>query len=167
MDKALKFAPPVVSALRPGDIVVGTLADIAPTGQPIVQIPGVSQRVPATTLVQFEAATTPAERLLGQPVLVQVITSDPWSLVVLGVPSESIWRESETERKRALPPTEPVHAAINGETIRLAAGKEIELVCGSSAIVLRSDGSVIVRGVNVTSRAKKSNKIRGAAVNIN
>jgi hypothetical protein len=86
---------------------------------------------------------------------------------VLGVPSESIWRERGTEGKRAAPPPEPYLAATNAETIRLAAGKEIELVCGSSAIVLRSDGSVIVRGVNVTSRAVKSNKIRGAAVNIN
>ncbi len=49
----------------------------------------------------------------------------------------------------------------------LEAACELELRCGPARIVLTRDGEVIVRGVNITSRAAASHRIRGASVQIN
>ncbi len=49
----------------------------------------------------------------------------------------------------------------------LEASDEIRLTCGKSSLVLRRDGTVIVRGVTIVSRASQSNKIRGGTVSIN
>lgn len=61
----------------------------------------------------------------------------------------------------------PADATIDGERVVLEAARELELRCGPARIVLTRDGEVIVRGVNITSRAAASHRIRGASVQIN
>ena len=61
----------------------------------------------------------------------------------------------------------PADVALDGERVVLEAACELELRCGPARIVLTRDGEVIVRGVNITSRAAASHRIRGASVQIN
>ena len=56
---------------------------------------------------------------------------------------------------------------IDGEKLFLDAKKEIEIRCGKSALILKADGKVIIKGEQIISRARKVNKIKGAAVKIN
>ena len=56
---------------------------------------------------------------------------------------------------------------VDGERIRLEAKEEIVLRCGKSSVTLRADGKIVVRGMEIVSRAYRTNKVKGAAVKIN
>jgi hypothetical protein len=56
---------------------------------------------------------------------------------------------------------------MDGFRIVLRADREIVLECGESSLILQRDGRVVLRGVEVVSRASRTNKIRGACVKIN
>lgn len=51
--------------------------------------------------------------------------------------------------------------------IKFNAKERIELRCGKSSLTLNKDGKVVIKGVQVTSRAREVNKVKGAAVQIN
>jgi len=51
--------------------------------------------------------------------------------------------------------------------LNLDAQEEINLRCGKSEITLRKNGKIVVKGVEIISRAVTKNKIRGASVLIN
>jgi hypothetical protein len=53
------------------------------------------------------------------------------------------------------------------DNLVVEAKKRIDLKCGKSSIVMRRDGKLVVKGVDVVSRAKRNNKIKGGSVNIN
>jgi hypothetical protein len=70
----------------------------------------------------------------------------------------------------------PVVAELSGpahplgakpETVSLEAERQITLRCGKSSIQLQADGSVLIRGAYVLSRASGTNRIRGGNVQIN
>jgi len=49
----------------------------------------------------------------------------------------------------------------------LRAEHRLELTCGRASLTMNADGTVVVKGTTVISRASGVNKIRGAAVRIN
>ncbi len=49
----------------------------------------------------------------------------------------------------------------------IEADQEIELKCGKSSFSMDRDGKIVVRGENVTNRAKQMNKIKGGSVQVN
>lgn len=61
----------------------------------------------------------------------------------------------------------PLVASLDGERVVLEADNEIVLKCGASSLTLRRDGKVVIQGVEVVSRARRANKIRGGSVKIN
>jgi hypothetical protein len=61
----------------------------------------------------------------------------------------------------------PSEAILDGQRIVFDAQNEIVLRCGKSSLTLRKDGKVVVRGTEIVSRASRTNKIKGAAVQIN
>lgn len=74
------------------------------------------------------------------------------------------------------PPTEaPTQDGNNESTALTIHRKEIEIIadsklvlrCGEGAMTISADGTVIIKGARVLSRAKGTNKIKGAAVQIN
>ena len=114
-------------------------------------------------------AAAASEALLGRTVLVLA------PRVRRRRSSSESWRSgcgsNGTPRQEA-----EAHAARDGQTrsvqvdasaLDLEASDEIRLTCGKSSLVLRRDGTVIVRGVKIVSRASQSNKIRGGTVSIN
>lgn len=51
--------------------------------------------------------------------------------------------------------------------LKLEARERIELVCGESALTLDAEGRVLLKGRDVVTRAKRSQRIRGGTVHIN
>ncbi|MBN1961011.1 MAG: hypothetical protein JW841_08690 [Deltaproteobacteria bacterium] len=58
-------------------------------------------------------------------------------------------------------------AVVDGKTITLKGSEEIRLTCGKSSVILNKNGRLIIKGVEVISRASKTNKIKGGSVRIN
>lgn len=56
---------------------------------------------------------------------------------------------------------------VNGKRIHIQADEEIVLECGDGRIRIDRHGKVTVLGRDVTSRARRSHKIKGASVAIN
>jgi hypothetical protein len=72
--------------------------------------------------------------------------------------------------KAMLPPTpqaKPIQARVDGETITLAAGKEIVLRCGKASITLTREGKVQICGTYLLSRSSGVNRIQGGSVELN
>ena len=61
----------------------------------------------------------------------------------------------------------PNQVSVDGETVVLRAGRQLTIECGHSSISLHADGTVIVKGRNIVSRASETNKIKGGNVSIN
>jgi len=55
----------------------------------------------------------------------------------------------------------------NPENLVLKADQQIVLSCGDSTITLRHDGKVLITGVDVVSRAARTQRIKGGSVQIN
>lgn len=58
-------------------------------------------------------------------------------------------------------------AAQKPDNLSFEAEKQITLKCGKSSIQLQADGSVLIRGAYVLTRASGTNRIRGGNVQIN
>jgi hypothetical protein len=77
--------------------------------------------------------------------------------VVLGVIGQPV-----TEAKDPLAATE-----TDTDRIVLRAGQEITLVCGGGSIRITKDGKVVIRGLDILTRANRTNRIKGGSVQIN
>jgi hypothetical protein len=60
-----------------------------------------------------------------------------------------------------------IEARVDGQRVEIEGRDEIVLRCGESSITLRRNGRVVIRGVQVESRASGINRIRGGSVSIN
>jgi hypothetical protein len=56
---------------------------------------------------------------------------------------------------------------ISGSEVVIEAGTRLELRVGDSCIRIGADGTIVVYGKNVLTRARSANRIRGATVHIN
>jgi len=63
--------------------------------------------------------------------------------------------------------SEPGSMPSKPETLSFEAEREITLRCGKSSLRLMGDGSVLIRGAYVLSRATGTHRIRGGNVQIN
>jgi len=55
----------------------------------------------------------------------------------------------------------------DGERVVVTGEERVELRCGKASIILDKDGSITIRGSQLTSQASGTNRIRGAAVHLN
>lgn len=62
---------------------------------------------------------------------------------------------------------EIIDILVDGEKLVVDAKKTIEIRCGKSSLMLNPDGKVILKGEQITTRARGTNKVKGAAVRIN
>jgi hypothetical protein len=83
--------------------------------------------------------------------LVQPTSDTPLLDAVLGAPAASAARD----------------ARVDGRRVVVEARDEIELRCGESSIVLRRNGRVSIRGVQLETRARGLQRIKGGKVEIN
>jgi hypothetical protein len=60
-----------------------------------------------------------------------------------------------------------VEARVDGRRVELEGRDEIVLTCGEASITLRRNGRIVIRGVQVETRARGLNRIKGGSVAIN
>lgn len=150
-----------------GRTATAVVQDISPDGAAMVVLAGETRSCETLTVLRYPTADAAAEALLGRTVLVFV--NECGRPVILGVVAEQLWetRPAAVEAQATLPPGKAVAVHADKRRLDLEATDEIRLTCGKSSLVLRSDGTVVVRGVNIVSRALQSHKIRGATVSVN
>jgi hypothetical protein len=149
-------------------VVTALVDDISPEGVPRVVLAGESGARSAASTMHFATAAAASEALLGQTVLVLVGGDIP---VILGLVRERLWAQrgddTASEVQVVLPVGQAMQVRADKRRVELEAADEIRLTCGKSALVLRRDGTVIVRGVKIVSRASETHRIMGATVAIN
>jgi hypothetical protein len=147
-------------------ITTGVVEDISPDGVARIVLNGETASCEASSIVRFASAAAAAEALLGRTVV--VLRNAYMPPVILGAVAERLWDESAPAPAQAkLPAGQPLAVQLDKRCLELEASDEIRLTCGKSLLLLRRDGTVIIKGVTITSRASQTNKIRGATVNIN
>jgi hypothetical protein len=140
---------------------VGSLVSARNKDQILVDYPGNPDRpLQARSIINLTAANENKEILLTfengnphLPIIVGLLQKHP----VISKVSKEVLLDRETVKD----------IAIDGERIVFDAGKEIMLRCGEGSVKIRKDGKIIIKGTNIVSRAKGTNKIKGASVNIN
>ncbi len=137
MDDSLARAT-VVECLETGEILVAT--NLQPT---------------ACTLCDFlvTSSEAPMELRPGDSVLVFLPKSEKEKGCVLG---------KIGAYKKPKPTEEHVP-----EHVLLEARKELTLRCGQGRVTLRQDGKILVKGQDVVSHARRSQRIKGGSVSIN
>ena len=150
-------------------IATAVVDDISPDGIAKVILSGETQSCDASSLLQFPSAAAAAEALLGRTVL--VLLNEQTQPVIVGAVAQRLWDTHDADAPSGahakLPAGDPVSVQLDKRRVDLEATDEIRLTCGKSSLVMRRDGTVIVRGVKIVSRATQSNKIRGGTVSIN
>ena len=150
-------------------ITTGVVEDISPDGVASVVLSGAAVSCEASSLLKFASPAAAAEALLGRSVLVLVnAAAQP---VILGAMTQRLWdtpeKDGASEAQARLPAGNPLSVQLDKRVVDLVASEEIRLTCGKSSFVMRRDGTVIVRGVKIVSRATQSNKVRGGTISLN
>jgi hypothetical protein len=142
-------------------VVVGTLAGMAPDGQPLVDFEGnrTGRPLPARSTGSVDPGA------VGSAVALLFEDGDLTRPIIMGM------IQSMEAAIGAEPPAPSsalkVETTADGERVTLTAEKEIELRCGKASITLTRAGKVIIRGAYLLSRSSGVNRIKGGSVQIN
>ena len=155
--------PPILS-FTPCDVrdgfVSGKLLGFTADGAPLVACaPHGNEPILARTLVTI--SENEARSAIGSAVLLAFEDSDPNRPIVIGL-----------IRDRLIGRSDNINAAsrevlVDGKRVVIHADQELLLRCGQSSLSLDKNGRIILRGVDLVSRAAETNKIKGASVHIN
>ena len=86
--------------------------------------------------------------------------------IIIGVLQDSVTGD-DVAGSSVLSHHNSVEIHVDGEKLIVDAKREVELRCGKSSLLMKPDGKIIIKGDNIVSRARCTNKIKGAAVRIN
>ena len=155
-----------VAKIDAAGTVVGEIVDVTPEGMAVVDFPG----NPLGALAARSAVQAPPAKevsdCIGAKVLVTFENRDLSLPIIVGFVRDALFPPAAT-RETTVAVARPEAAVLDGNTVRLTADEEIVLSCGHSAIILKKDGRVVVRGIEITQRAARCNKIKGGKVQIN
>ena len=141
---------------------VGTLVAIDDDGVAMVDWPDNHRgAIAARSLVRLDADAAPV------PVLLLFVEGDPAQPVVLGPLHDRVFAPEVSDAEVKMSSAASLEASVDGDRVLLNGKREVVLTAGKSSITLRRDGRIIVKGVEIVSRASRANKIKGATVNIN
>lgn len=136
--------------------IIGRYCGVDSEGRSLVSIDDGTPMVAKTTIPEREQLPC------GASVVLIFEAADPEKPIIVGMVRETRSIESE-----------PVAAAA-GEAVTVTmkrlvveADHEIVFRCGAGSITLRVDGTIVLRGSRLLSRASETNRIRGATVKIN
>ena len=153
-------------------VTVGTFLGCNALKQPLVSFPGAPRAQIVARLAGYdpEFAGDP-EKLTGRQMLLAFEGDDALRPLILGLLRESF------DEAPAPAPEAPASATalgqpgegltVNGKSLQFEAQEEIVFRCGQGSITVRADGSIVIKGTKLLSRASEVNKIRGASVQIN
>lgn len=143
------------------NFTVGRLLEITKEGQVFVNYPGsLTDRKEARLIISN--ATLQCTPESNVPVLLMFENGDPALPIIVGIIRDKLPAET------AIPFTlKKKEILLDGKKLVFDAKEEIELRCGKSSVILKKDGKIVLKGVDVVSRASRTNKIKGASVKIN
>lgn len=143
------------------NFTAGWLVEITEEGQVFVNYPGnLTNRMEARLIISD--ATLQCARESNVPVLLVFENGDPALPIIVGIIRDKLPAETaipfDLKKKDIL---------LDGKKLVFDAKEEIELRCGKSSVILKKNGKIVLKGVDVVSRASRTNKIKGASVKIN
>lgn len=135
----------------------GRIVGIGDDGRASVEFDG-NCAGPLTARSAVQLSHADAAALRGAPVVLGFEGCDTSRPVILGVVQD-----------RLLPPLSLMHAVVrlDGRRLQLTASDEISLRCGRASITLRADGTIVIKGGEVATRASGRNRVTGSTVAIN
>jgi Domain of unknown function (DUF6484) len=153
-DSAVEPAPnPAPTTLSLGLIRGKLIALHGDTRTPLVLYRGqqVSTALVACTLVDLSAND------IGREVMLMPEEGDLAKPVIVGLLREDL----RPGQRRSL------EVDMDGERLVVSADRQIAIRCGKASITLTKAGKVLIEGEYVISRARRTNRVEGAAVQIN
>jgi hypothetical protein len=151
------------TSLSPGLVGVGRIIDLGKGGEIWVDFAG---SPPGGARSRILRHLLPITRKNIDDTVLLVFESENPLPVIVGIVADGVC-PILPQVAVELEGREPETAVIDGKRVLLRAYEEIRLECGKASIIARKDGKIILRGVEIVSRASKTNKIRGASVQIN
>jgi hypothetical protein len=164
---------PSLSAIAPGEVILGTVMDIDSHGQCLVDYHANPHKTPLV------AVTTQAisKKHIGRQVALLFANGDPQQPVIMGLihsPLQEMLETFEvTPTHNEIPLDEqqnnPVvdDVTIDGKRIVLEGQEEIVLRCGEASITLTKAGKILIRGKYLLNRSTGVNRIMGGSVQVN
>jgi hypothetical protein len=149
--RATRKARQELSEVRLPGVLVGRIAAIRESGEPLVDFPGniSGELVPARSLVPITTQDA------GREVALTFEDGDSSKPIIAGL-------------LQLLPPSSPDREVkVDDESLLLSAKKEVVIQCGKASITLTSAGKVLIRGAYLLSRSSGVNRIKGGSVQIN
>jgi len=137
-------------------VVVGLLLSINDKGEPLVAFPG----NPAEAAVPARITTQLTMDDIGKEIALLFEGGNPHKPLIIG----KIYQTANYQSKLL---SKPTTAELDGETIVLAAKKEIVLKCGKSSITLTQAGKILIKGEYLSSRSTGVNRIKGGSIQLN
>lgn len=163
-------------------VVTGTLHGFDIADRPLVTgLPGLPDEIlPAESTVSLLSSHAGARVIIlfdqgdvRRPIVVGVLRQtesrlvQPAPLLPPTAPPLQTLAALPSAKSGADVPVAPVSVSVDDQRLVLTAEREIVLQCGEASITLTRAGKVVIKGSYVASRSTGTNKIKGAAVEIN
>ncbi|MFY0572851.1 DUF6484 domain-containing protein [Archangium lansingense] len=147
---------------------MGKVVGVTEGGTLLVDFPGNRRGpLPARTVLVLDDQARKQAVSQHQDAVLLFDAGDPARPLLIGLLQPS----SETPLTDALLaeplPAMPAEARVDGHRVVLEGRDEVVLRCGKATLILRRDGQVILRGVNIRTDAEEVQRIRGGKVQIN
>ncbi len=104
---------------------------------------------------------------VGREVLILFERGDRRRPIVVGCLSDKASQAPAKGIALELDRRSPDEIRVDGRQVVIEASHELLLKCGEGSILVKHDGSIVIKGTRIVSRAKGIQKIKGAAVSIN
>ncbi|TWU40598.1 hypothetical protein [Novipirellula artificiosorum] len=131
----------------------GSVLGFSGDGDVMVQIETPSNAAPIACDVLIPAGGIQMQLDVGDRVLVHAPLDPNTRGCILG-------RVGRYQPSRVVGPRQPDHVVIEAD-------EQLSLRCGDASIEMRKDGKLMIRGIDVLSKAKRTQRIKGGNVAIN
>jgi hypothetical protein len=131
-----------------GTLRRGVVTDLLPAGEVRVELPGDPPVRVACDVLQTSSRPT-LELKPGLVVLLALPEGDDGMGCILGSVGPYVAPDNVLARTT------------------VEAGEELVLKCGPSSLTLTSEGKVLLKGIDVTTKAQRTHRIKGGSVHIN
>jgi hypothetical protein len=164
---------PSLTAIAPGEVIIGTIVDIDGQGQPVVDYHGNPLKIPLVAVSTLGIN----KKHIGRQTALLFANGDPQRPVIMGMihsPLQEMLESYEldvlqnTAEQSDTPEARLVEdVTIDGKRIVLEGQEEIVLKCGEASITLTKAGKILIRGKYLLNRSSGVNRIMGGSVQVN
>ena len=149
-----------------GSFCVGQIVRITEDGKALVDYPG-NPIGPLVARSVLSASPKPAsDQKEAVPVMLVFENGDPLLPIIVGILHDTLFPPSSKD-ELTVSTKRPHDIILDGEKLIFDAKKEIVLRCGKGSITLTKDGTIVLKGAQLLSRASGANKIKGSTISIN